>query len=155
MIVAEPPSMKLMPGPSVENPIGGALKGHAAVLLGGVLLMLASGGAAVLATWHIHSASIDVAYSDTWRHMPLIEHFLGGSLDPSEIFAPSNQNRPALLKVWLLISTAYDHLNLKRMEYLSILSIAATIWVLASFSSPLFSNRRAVYFSIFSCISIL
>src|SRR5258706_12839600 len=117
--------------------------------------MLASGGGAGLATWHIHSASIDVAYSDTWRHMPLIEHFLGGSLDPSEIFAPSNQNRPALLKVSLLISTAYDHLNLKRMEYLSILSIAATIWVLASFSSPLFSNRRAVYFSIFSCISIL
>jgi hypothetical protein len=147
--------MKPMPGRSAENPIGSKWQRHAAVFSAGLLLMLAFCGAAGLATWHIHSASIDVAYSDTWRHMRLIEHFLGGTLDPSEIFAPSNQNRPALLKVSLLVSATYDHLDLKKIEYLSIFCITATVCLLAFYTNILFKRHRATFLLIFLCVSVL
>jgi len=112
-------------------------------------------GGTGLAVWDIENGSVNVIYSDTFGHLGMIKHFLSGQLSLDEVFLPHNQNRPVLLNLVLLISAKYDHLNLKRIEYLGIFFAVLTLALMLYFSKDLFKARRAAFFLVFSCIAAL
>jgi hypothetical protein len=84
-----------------------------------------------IAVWivasYIQHASVDVVSSDTWQYLPMIDGFLSGSFDPSEILKAHNQNRTAILVGVLLGSARFDNFNQKDMAYLNILFVSITL----------------------------
>jgi hypothetical protein len=73
-----------------------------------------------IAAFDIRSASVDVVFSDTWGYMHMIDGFLSGAFDPSEILKAHNQNRTAILVGVLAASAQFDHFNQHDIEYLSL-----------------------------------
>ena len=112
-------------------------------------------GAAVMAIWHINYASTNVAYADTWSYVRMIGDFLSGDLRISEVLAAHNENRTVILSAVLLASAKFDHLNLIHLDYLSVVSAAATVLALLLYSRPLFEHRPYAMCGSFLCVSAL
>lgn len=121
----------------------------------GLVVVAALLGCAGLAAWYIHSASIDVVYSDTWGYIGMIGDYLSGRLNLAEIYAPHWQNRPVLLNLVLLLSAGFDALNVKHIEYLGVLFSTLTTASLIIASSRLFEGRMWTALSAFLVVTAL
>ena len=98
-----------------------------------------------LAVWitagYIQRASVDVVCSDTWEYLQMIDGFLSGAFDPSEILKAHNQNRTAILVGILLTSARFDNFNQKDMAYLNIFFVLITLANVLYLSYLLFKGR--------------
>jgi hypothetical protein len=103
--------------------------------------ILVVGLAVWIAAFDIRHASVDVVYSDTWGYMHMVEGFLSGTFDPSEIFRAHNQNRTALLVGVLLASAQFDRFNQKNIENLSLLFAFLTLANFLYLTHLLFKGR--------------
>jgi hypothetical protein len=90
---------------------------------------------------YIQHASVDVVCSDTWDYMQMIDGFLSGVFDPSEILKAHNQNRTAILVGILLTSARFDNFNQKHIEYLNLLFVSITLVNVLYLSYLLFKGR--------------
>jgi hypothetical protein len=103
--------------------------------------ILVIGVAAWIAASYIQRASVDVVSSDTWQYLPMIDGFLSGSFDPSEILKAHNQNRTAILVGVLLASARFDNFNQKDIAYLNVLFVSITLANVLYLSYLLFKGR--------------
>ena len=85
------------------------------------------GVAVSIAVSYIQHASVDVVCSDTWGYMQMIDGFLSGAFDPSEILRAHNQNRTAIFVGVLLASAQFDNFNQQHIEYVNLLFILITL----------------------------
>jgi hypothetical protein len=90
---------------------------------------------------YIQHASVDVVCSDTWDYMQMIDGFLSGVFDPSEILKAHNQNRTAILVGILLTSARFDNFNQKHIEYLNLFFVSITLVNVLYLSYLLFKGR--------------
>ena len=94
-----------------------------------------------IAASYIQHASVDVVCSDTWDYMQMIDGFLSGAFDPSEILKAHNQNRTAILVGILLTSAQFDNFNQKNIEYLNLLFVSMTLTNVLYLLYSLFKGR--------------